>query len=84
MHMCKLHEIVKDREAWHAAVHGVTKRHDWVTDNNNNAPIELPAYKIQESPKLTSSWHQMQNSAVPKTTLISDTNYKFPRLPQAP
>ena len=27
MHMClsKLREIVKDREAWHAAVHGVTK-----------------------------------------------------------
>ena len=23
--LCKLREIVKDREAWHAAVHGVTK-----------------------------------------------------------
>ena len=23
--LCKLQEIVKDREAWHAAVHGVTK-----------------------------------------------------------
>ena len=56
---------------------------EWL-NNNNNAPIELPAYKIQESPKLISSWHQLQNSAVPKTTLISDTNYKFPRLPQVP
>ena len=26
MSLSKLQEIVKDREAWHAAVHGVTKR----------------------------------------------------------
>ena len=25
-------EIVKDREAWHAAVHGITVGHDWVTE----------------------------------------------------
>ena len=25
MSLSKLHEIVKEREAWHAAVHGVTK-----------------------------------------------------------
>ena len=28
MSLSKLREIVKDREAWRAAVHGVTKRHD--------------------------------------------------------
>ena len=26
MNLNKLHEVVKDREAWGAAVHGVTKR----------------------------------------------------------
>ena len=28
----KLQEMARDREAWHVAVHGVTKRHNWVTE----------------------------------------------------
>ena len=32
MSFSKLWEIVKDREAWRAAVHGVTKRQTWLTD----------------------------------------------------
>ena len=32
MSLSKLREIVKDREAWHAAVHGVTKR--WIRLSN--------------------------------------------------
>ena len=33
MSLSKLREIVKDREAWHAAVYGVQKvRHDLVTE----------------------------------------------------
>ena len=31
MSLSKLQEIVKDREAWHTAVHGVAKRHHLVT-----------------------------------------------------
>ena len=31
MNLNKLQEIVKDREAWHAAVHGLRVRHDLAT-----------------------------------------------------
>ena len=32
MSLGKLQEIVKDREAWHAAVHGVTKSQTLLSD----------------------------------------------------
>ena len=32
INLSKLQKIVKDKEAWHAAVHGVTVRHDLLTE----------------------------------------------------
>ena len=34
MNLSKFQEMVKDREVWCAAVHGVAKRHDLVTEHN--------------------------------------------------
>ena len=32
MNLSKLQEIVKDREAWHIAVHGITESETWLRD----------------------------------------------------
>ena len=32
MNLSQLQEIVEDKEAWHAAVHGVTKSHNLSTE----------------------------------------------------
>ena len=32
MNLSRLRELVKDREAWHAAVHGVVKSQTWLSD----------------------------------------------------
>ena len=45
MSLSKLQEMVKDREAWRAAVHGATRvRHDWVTEQQQWQDVTLVSY----------------------------------------
>ena len=39
MSLSKLEEIVKDREAWHAAVHGVTKSQTRLNNNKKSKEV---------------------------------------------
>ena len=48
--LSQLWEIVKDREAWCAAVHGVTKSQRWLRDNNNNNTVRKQAALLPFSP----------------------------------
>ena len=38
--LCKLQEIVKDREAWHAVVHGVAKSQTQLSNSTETACID--------------------------------------------
>ena len=45
MSLSQLQEMVKDRVAWHAAVHGPWGREEWdMTERLNNKPIEKDNY----------------------------------------
>ena len=47
LRLSKLQEIGKEREAWHAAVHGVSESQAWLRDRterqNNNTGLSMEA-----------------------------------------
>ena len=54
MNLNEVQEMVKDREAWRAAVHGVTKRRTWLSDwtTKNDKPLENIILRIYNITKL--------------------------------
>ena len=65
--LSKLQEIVKDREAWHAAVHGVTKNRtrlsDWTRNNKNCFTVLYWSY-------LFTCWFIGQHESAPGTHML--------------
>ena len=46
--LSKLREIVKDREAWHAVVHGVTESQTRLSEQQQQKIIQMNVYAKQE------------------------------------
>ena len=77
MSLSKLQEIMKDREAWHAAIHGVTKTRtplsNWTTTTNEaRHHWDTPHVKVrfpQECVKQNTQWRHFPGGSVVKTTV---------------
>ena len=51
MNLGQLQEVMRDREAWCAAVHGVTKSQTWLNNHNNNHLYKIDdKYRIRDDP----------------------------------
>ena len=79
MHMSlgELQELVKDREAWHAAIHGVEKRvgHDWVTELNWTELMKFIFYIL-----IYCEYHIIINNCIADQILSILFNLESPKL----
>ena len=64
MNLSKLWELVMDREAWHAVVHGVTKRWTRLSDWTEHLPYDVTRH-------LLLTWQYFPSHSVYKLNMIS-------------
>ena len=73
MSLNQLWEVVKDREAWHAAVHGVQMVwHDWATEQQ-----QQPVMKCELCSKIMTVLSILKSSNNWWSSLICELNYVF-------
>ena len=90
MNLSKLWDLVMDREAWHAAVHGITKSRTWVSDWTNTHSKSWMAYMVNEKRELWlhtqylsmvgglphNYWNQLMRNKSTTINVVSWTNYQ--------
>ena len=59
MSLSELRELVTDREAWRAAIHGVTKSWTWLSDWTELNWIEIIQFEEQKE-KYWKMWPELQ------------------------
>ena len=74
MNLSKLQEIAKDGEAWHAAVHAVTKSWHDFSGEGNGAPLQCSCL---ENPMDGGAWWATVHGVAKSWTRLSDFTFTF-------
>ena len=78
MSLSELRELVMDREAWRAAIHGVTKSRTWLSDWSDLIWIRL--IKKEREDTSTNTWNKIGNVTTDPTDIKSTIRKYYEQL----